>query len=70
MEAFDGDRGSFGQLRFRLSDEDVDKPFNISTLPDNRFGVVMASQSLNFEQQDNYNLTVIVEDLGGRLVLI
>lgn len=63
VEAVDEDSGDFGELEFRLSDEDLSKPFNITTLPSG-FAEIASTQLLDYEISENYTLTVIVEDLG------
>lgn len=59
----DGDLGTFGEFVFSLSDEDRGKPFSISTEPGG-FGYINTTDILNFEQVENYTLTVTVEDLA------
>ena len=58
--------GFFGELRFSLSDDDDGKPFTIETQPDG-VGIIISTRPLNFEDVQDYTLTVIVEDLSPDL---
>lgn len=60
----DEDDGSFGNLTFRFSDEDSDKPFNIVTEPGG-YGNIYTSAVLDYEENINYTLTVMVEDVAA-----
>ncbi len=61
LMADDDDLGSFGELVFSLSDEDSGKPFNITTLSGG-IAIIRTSRNLNYEERENYTLTVTATD--------
>ena len=60
----DADAGSFGEVVFRLSEEDMNKPFEVFTLLGG-VGVIRTTMVLDYEQAANYTLTLIAEDLAA-----
>lgn len=64
MRATDEDAGSFGNLTFSFSDEDRGKPFVIITEPGGGFANIRTSRVLDYEEDSNYTLTIIVEDVA------
>jgi len=51
-------------LNFRLSPEDSDKPFNITTNPGNT-ATITTTQPLDYEENMIYTLTIVAEDLAS-----
>lgn len=62
VSAMDNDTGDFGRVTFRLSDDDIGKPFYVNST--NGIGTIFTTQPLDFEMLAYYILTVIAEDLA------
>lgn len=63
VRAMDDDDETFGEVTFSLSEDDGDKPFEITTQPGG-FGYIRTTQPLDFELVEGYTLTVVVEDVA------
>lgn len=63
MNARDDDAGELGQVTFRLSDDDIGKPFEVNTTAGGT-GTIRTTRPLDFEMVESYMLTVVVEDLA------
>lgn len=63
VSAMDDDAGELGQVTFRLSDDDIGKPFEVNTTAGG-FGRIRTTRPLDFEMVEAYMLTVVVEDLA------
>lgn len=64
VRAGDDDSGSFGELRFSLSESDRNKPFTIVTQPGG-LARISTTRPLDFEAVETHYLTVIAEDLAA-----